>query len=178
MSIQGSLLSRMRSGCEMRLICLHHQSHSHSARWSIPVLNSLAPGKFEWNFRHVIFKQISMNDGWGISCEIALIWFSLDFTDEQSTLVQVMSWCRQATSQYLSQCWPRSMSPYGVTRPQWVDMVTCSQKYWDVTSQNTELPQATRHLELYSLVTTHNTFPAWTTWHQYQSGHQSIRQLN
>ena len=22
---------------------------------------------------------------------------------------------------YLSQCWPRSLSPYGVTRPQWVD---------------------------------------------------------
>ena len=31
-----------------------------------------------------------------------------------------MAWCRQATSHYLSQCWPRSMLPYGVTRPQWV----------------------------------------------------------
>ena len=31
-----------------------------------------------------------------------------------------MAWCRQATSHYLSQCWPSSMSPYGVTRPQWV----------------------------------------------------------
>ena len=37
-----------------------------------------------------------MIDGWGISCEIALIWMSLDFTDDQSTLVQVMAWCRQA----------------------------------------------------------------------------------
>ena len=27
--------------------------------------------------------------------------------------------CRQATSHYLSQCWPRSLSPNGVTRPQW-----------------------------------------------------------
>ena len=26
----------------------------------------------------------------------------------------------QATSHYLNQCWPRSMSPYGATRPQWV----------------------------------------------------------
>ena len=34
--------------------------------------------------------------------------------------IQVMAWCRQATSHYLSQCWPRSLSPYGVTRPQWV----------------------------------------------------------
>ena len=84
-------------------------------------LNSLAPGKFKWNFRHVIFKQILVIDGWGISCEIALVWMSLDFADDQWTLpVQVMAWCRQATSHYLSQCWPRSLSPYGVTRPQWV----------------------------------------------------------
>ena len=47
----------------------------------------------------------------------------LDFTDDQSTLVQVMAWCRQATSHYLSQCWPWSLSSYGVTRPQWVNMV-------------------------------------------------------
>ena len=31
-----------------------------------------------------------------------------------------MAWCRQATSHYLNQCWPRSLPPYGVTRPQWV----------------------------------------------------------
>ena len=58
---------------------------------------------------------------WRISCEIALIWMSLNFTDDQSTLVQVMAWCRQATSHYLNQCWPRSLPPYGVTRPPWVD---------------------------------------------------------
>ena len=65
------------------------------------VVNSLAPWKFEWNFGHVIFKQILVINGWVISCEIALIWMSLDFTDEQSTLVQVMAWCHQATSHYL-----------------------------------------------------------------------------
>ena len=42
-------------------------------------------------------------------------------TDDKSTLVQVMAWCRQTTSHYLSQCWPSSMSPYGVTRAQWVN---------------------------------------------------------
>ena len=31
-----------------------------------------------------------------------------------------MAWCHQATSHYLIQCWPRSLSPYDVTRPQWV----------------------------------------------------------
>ena len=78
-------------------------------------------GKFEWNFRYLIFKWILVIDDWGISCENSLIWMSLDFTDDQSTLDQVMAWCCQATSHYLSQCWPRSLSPYGVTRPQWVN---------------------------------------------------------
>ena len=43
-----------------------------------------------------------------------------DLTDDKSTLVQVMAWCHQATSHYLNQCWPRSPTPYGITRPQWV----------------------------------------------------------
>ena len=42
-------------------------------------------------------------------------------SDDKSTLVQVLAWCRQATSHYLIQCWPIFMSPYGVTRPQWVN---------------------------------------------------------
>ena len=91
--------------------------------------NSLTPGKFEWNLRHVIFKQILVIDGWGISGEIALMWMSVDFADDQSTLVQVMAWCRQATSHYLRQCWPRSLSPYGVTRPQWVKSLRLSDAY-------------------------------------------------
>ena len=98
------------------------------------LFNSLAPGKFQWNFRHVIFKQILVIDGWGIACEIAQIWMSLVFTDDQSTLVQVMAWCRQATSHYLNQCWPRSLSPYGVIRPQWVKALppaSSSREPWD-----------------------------------------------
>ena len=31
-----------------------------------------------------------------------------------------MAWCRHASSHYLSQWWSRSMSPCGVTKPQWV----------------------------------------------------------
>ena len=92
-----------------------HICHIHVS----PVeLNSLAPGKFELNFRHVIFKQILVIDGWGISCEIPL--------KDQSTLVQVIAWCHQATSHYLSQCWPRFLQRYGVTRPQWVKITSTS----------------------------------------------------
>ena len=94
-------------------------------------MNSLATGKFEWNFRQVIFKRILVIGGWGISCEITPIWMSPDFTDDQSTLVQVMDWCRQATSHYLSQYLPRSVSPYGITRPQWVKHgIWNMQKHW------------------------------------------------
>ena len=50
----------------------------------------------------------------------ALRWMLRDRTDDMSTLVQVMAWYRQATNHYLSQCWPSSMSQYGVTKPQWV----------------------------------------------------------
>ena len=82
--------------------------------------NSLAPGRFEWNFRYLTSQIISVIDGWGISCKLALRWTSLDLTDDKSTLVQVMACCLTASSHYLSQCWPRSLSPYGVTRPQWV----------------------------------------------------------
>ena len=33
-----------------------------------------------------------------------------------------MAWCRQTTNHYLSQCWPRSLAPYGVNRRQWVNL--------------------------------------------------------
>ena len=43
-------------------------------------------------------------------------WTSL--SDEKWTFIQVMAWCHQATSHYLSQCWPRSVLPNAITRPQ------------------------------------------------------------
>ena len=41
---------------------------------------------------------------------------------DKSALLQVMAWCFKAQSHYLIQRWPRSMSLYGVTRPQWVNL--------------------------------------------------------
>ena len=83
-------------------------------------INSLAPGRFLSNFRQVIFKLNLVIDGCDISCEVVLRWMSMDLTDDRSALVKVMAWCHQATSHYMSQCWPRAVSPYGVARPQWV----------------------------------------------------------
>ena len=111
----------------------------HLWRLSNSWVNSLAPGKFKWNFRHVIFKQILVIDGWGISCKNVLRWMPLDLTGDKSTLVQVMAWCRQATSHYLSHCWPRFMSPCGVTRPQWVN------KGWEVQHEISSAPYRITH---------------------------------
>ena len=93
-------------------------NHVGLTHWPLGNLNEIL---------NVIFKQILVIDGWSICCEIALIWMSLDFTDDQLTLVQVMAWCHQATSHYLSQCWPRSLLPYGTIRPLWVNSSKASQ---------------------------------------------------
>ena len=115
---------------ETKFIVKSLSQHRSLIKYRTAFLNSLAPRKFEWNFRYVIFKQILVIDGWDISCKITIIWMSLYFTDDQSTLVQVLAWCHQATSHYLSQCWPRSMSPNGVTRPQWVNWLLPSDTIW------------------------------------------------
>ena len=89
--------------------------------WSVmtdPCLNSLAPGRCGYYLKLIIFKLASRINVLSVSCEIVLRWMPEDLTNDKSTLVQVMAWCRQATSHYLNQCWPGSISPYGVTRPQ------------------------------------------------------------
>ena len=82
--------------------------------------NSLAQGRFWCDFKNSIFNLVLLIGVWRSLYDNALGWIPQNITDDKSTLVQVMAWCRQSTSHYPSQCWPRSMSPYGVTRPQWV----------------------------------------------------------
>ena len=70
------------------------------------------------NFTIEVFKCILRIDIFSTSCTISLTWVPQKHTDNKSTLVQVMAWCRQAPSHYLSLCWPRYMPQYGITRPQ------------------------------------------------------------
>ena len=49
---------------------------------------------------------------------IAHRWMPQNLVDENSMLSQVIAWGHLATSHYLSQCWPRFMSPNGITRQQ------------------------------------------------------------
>ena len=85
-------------------------------------VKSLAPGRPGCHFKTAIFNLVLLIGIFTSFKDNALRWMPRDLTDDKSTLVQVMGWCRQATSHYLNQCWHSSMSPYGVTRPQWVQL--------------------------------------------------------
>ena len=91
------------------------------------VFNILSPGRRGGNFKSWMFRlngvadDLMQNSSLGTRRKIALRWMPENFTTEMSTLHQVMAWCPQAPSHYLMQCWPRSFSPYGTTRPQWVN---------------------------------------------------------
>ena len=67
--------------------------------------HSLAHGRYEWNFRLSNF-DANFGDWWlRWLVKTTLRWMSLDLTEDQQTLAQVMAWCRQAPSHYLSQFW-------------------------------------------------------------------------
>ena len=44
-----------------------------------------------------------------------LIWMPWALTDDYSTFIEVMACCRQKTSHYRRQCWPRSLTWRGLT---------------------------------------------------------------
>ena len=101
------------------------------AHWTmITFINSLAPKRCGRNFKIIIFKLISWTDISCAACKIVVRWIPQHSIDDESTLVQVMAWCCQTTSHYLSQCWPRSMWSSGVTRPQWVNPVNADIFRW------------------------------------------------
>ena len=94
-------------------------SCSHDERWVGKLLT-------HWPLEDlkIIFKLIPQDSSLGACCEIALRWLPQNLSNVESTLVQVMTWCRQATSHYLNQCWPRSLTSFSVTRPQCVNIIT------------------------------------------------------
>ena len=73
---------------------------------------------FEGDFSKSVFSYKKFY----ILTHIALKFVPRGLLVSKSALVQVMAWCRQATSHYLNKCWPRPMTPYGVTRPEWVEI--------------------------------------------------------
>ena len=84
-------------------------------------MKSHADDLTHWPLGDVIFKLFVWIDILNISYEIALTWVPQNTFNVKSTLVQIMAWCLTAPRHYLSQCWPRYMVLYDVTRLQWVN---------------------------------------------------------
>ena len=96
----------------------------------------------------------------------------------KSTLVQLMAWCHQATNHFLSQCWPRSMSPYGITRPQWVNdccwfklynslrLLFYTIEWWADRHQHAAIikPQCTKSHSIWSLTLSSDPTHKYTIW--------------
>ena len=60
------------------------------------VVNSLVPGRFERNFRQVIFERIFAIDGWGISCEMVTGFMpsgNKSLSEPMFTQFYVIIWC-------------------------------------------------------------------------------------
>ena len=83
--------------------------------------NSLAPDHvaiiLRWWFSNPCY---GLNICWEFPVKlIDLRHMSRNHSDDWSTLVPVMAWCRQATNHYLKQCWPRFILLYGISGSQW-----------------------------------------------------------
>ena len=66
-------------------------------------------------------------------------WKPEDHVDGKSILLQVMAWCHQAGDHYLNQCWPSSMTQYGVPWPQ----SRCVNIFWWNFQDRSEIIQGT-----------------------------------
>ena len=97
---------------------------------------------------------------WWSAYDNALIWMQWDLTDYKSRLVHVMAWCHQATNRYWRQYWPRSVSPYGITRPQRVKgAIHCFGNADTV----------------HHRIITISNFPEWKTWKDlYENGNLAL----
>ena len=78
-------------------------------------------GRCSCDLELVIIKLIWMIDILSIFWKLALRWMPQDLMGWESTLLQGMVWCHQATNLYLSHCSLKFMSTYGITRSQWVN---------------------------------------------------------
>ena len=128
--LSGLLVLDQQTWCCLEMYTTTHH-HNISTMFSFTMIilatsthhfNSLAPGRLGCNSKNGIFNLVLLIGMFRPSHDNALRWMPQELTDDQSTLVQVMAWCHQATKHYLSQCWLRSLLPYGVIRPQWVKL--------------------------------------------------------
>ena len=83
-------------------------------------INTLTPQRCGNNFTRLFFFKFFWGiDIWSTSCEVCLRRRKpQNLTDDTLILVQVIAWCHQAASHYLSQCWPIFILSFSLTRSQ------------------------------------------------------------
>ena len=119
--IVSSKLKLVKSHCSIWLVQKRHDSIVKSSSlclrmqyliYSICLLsiNTLAPGRCGCNFQWVILKQIKCSKSWTFSMK------SSSNGCHRTKSMRYQHKFSQATSHYLTQLWPSSMSPYDVIR--------------------------------------------------------------
>ena len=106
----------------IRNICLVVVINTFYTLQNIAHFHSWILGRYGSNFKNVIFKVIQNNSNWGTWCEIALRGMPQNTVDDNSTLIQLMALCHQATNHDLSQYCPNLWHPmaslgHGVLTP-------------------------------------------------------------
>ena len=86
-----------------------------------------------------IFKRIFVNENDWMSIKISLKFIPKCAIDNKSALVQVMAWHRQATSHYLNQCWPSSVTHICGTRGRWVNTMNTSSNRFSILIKRPEI---------------------------------------
>ena len=116
-NIQQRLRVAFRHDCRIAVVIMEIQEAQRNTGFDI---NTLAPGRHGFNSSAlgdvvVILSGISEHMlciTFVSNCEIALRWMPQNTFHDKSMLLQMMALFRQATSHYLSQCSPSSVSPY------------------------------------------------------------------
>ena len=122
-------LTQQASQISIKAVCLH--SLSFSGEWASVVNRIIELHKsvceiIGSNFRSLISEHM-LRIKFMSTCKTALRRRPEKTCGDMLTSVQVMACCRAATSYYMIQCYPRSISPYDVTRPQFVNIKTWAQ---------------------------------------------------
>ena len=77
-------------------------------------INSLYSKIFYNNPKCTIFTCVSLIDILNRACVIAFSWLPRILINTVPSLVHMTAWGRQTRSPLLMQCWPRSLSPWGI----------------------------------------------------------------
>ena len=112
---------KIQNGCQSWLLIGAAKVISYS---NIDRLNTLRPRQLSEKLQTPFSNAFCSMKMFEFFIIISLKFASKGPIDNKSVLAQVMAWRRRATSHYLNQWWPSSLTHKCVTRPQWVKIIS------------------------------------------------------